>query len=304
MSRADDLADMESSMLAMRGLNNAVITASKLLKDSETGFLLVDASAAGFTLTLPPASRSMDIRVQRVDNSGNRLVVRAYGAEKVLFHTHLRPEGYPFFVLMGSGDYWHLRSDANGNWRLLDRLDSTPLGRPVFETTMAFSPGGWVAHTGVIYNRVEWPWAWDHAQASGMLTTEALRAGNEGCWTAGNGSGTFRSPEGRGEFIRMLDESRGIDAGRGAGSSQAATAAPYMGVSRSSETIGRLVTPSLSSVPINSNSHYGAIDVDSIDATQGSPYLSVELTAGGTTAAARYRMRPRNIAYPGRLKLI
>lgn len=206
MSRADDLADLESGMLAMRGMNNATITAAKVLTNDETGFLLVDATAAGFTLTLPPANRPMDVRVQRVDNGGNRLVVQAFGAEKILFHTHLSATGYPFFVLMGAGDFWHLRSDGNGNWRLLQRLDATPLGRPVMETTTAFQPGGWAGINGLIYNRADWPWTWDHAQASGMLTTEAARVGMEGGWTSGDGVATFRSPDGRGYFMRLLDE--------------------------------------------------------------------------------------------------
>jgi hypothetical protein len=294
MSRADDLADIESGLLAMRGMNNAVITAAKVLTASETGFLLVDATAAGFALTLPPANRAMDVRVQRVDNGGNRLVVQASGAEKILFHTHLRPEGYPFFVLMGAGDFWHLRSDGNGNWRVLDRLDATPLGRPVFETTTAFSPGGWVGHNGFVYNRAEWPWAWDHAQASGMLTTEALRTGKEGMWTSGDGALTFRSPEGRGEFVRVLDESRGIDSARVAGSWQKGTLAAFddSGGGASVDVVrGTLGT--IGADPLLVPADYTGSTLSY--STTG--LLAVASPVGGIT-------RPRNIAYPGRLKLI
>src|SRR5690606_30668780 len=133
----------------------------------------------------------------------------------------LRAEGYPFLVLMGAGDYWHLRSDGAGSWWPVSRLDDTPLGRPVFETTMLFNPGGYGALSGAVLSRAEWPWLFDHAQQSGMLTTEAARAGKEGGWTSGDGVATFRGPEGRGEFLRGLDEARGVDAGRVAGSSQA-----------------------------------------------------------------------------------
>ena len=280
MSRADDLADIESGLLAMRGMDNAAITAAKVLTASETGFLLVDAAAAGFTLTLPPANRSMDVRVQRVDNGGNRLVVQASGAEKILFHTHLSATGYPFFVLMGAGDFWHLRSDANGSWRVLDRMDSTPLGRPVFETTTAFSPGGWAGINGFLYNRAEWPWVWDHAQASGMLTTEALRAGKEGCWTSGDGALTFRSPEARGEFMRVLDESRGIDAARAGGSWQASD---------------NLAHSHALSAPTSISASGGSTGI--ILSSVGTPTWS-------TTQSGGAEARPRNIAYPGRLKLI
>ncbi|MBV4524385.1 phage tail protein [Pseudomonas sp. SWRI74] len=298
MSRADDLADIESGLLAMRGLNNAVITAAKVLTNDETGFLLVDATAAGFTLTLPPANRAMDVRVQRVDNGGNRLVIQAAGAERILFHTHLSPTGYPFFVLMGAGDFWHLRSDSNGSWRVLDRLDATPLGRPVFETTTAFQPGGWAAHNGFIYNRAEWPWVWDHAQASGMLTTEALRAGKEGMWTQGDGASTFRSPEGRGEFMRMLDESRGIDAARVAGSAQIGSFLPgdnnaadeVIYVHTSGDKAG-LGWDTFTGAPASGSVRYmSASGISTADPTP------ISLHGGAA--------RPRNIAYPGRIKLI
>ncbi len=284
MSRADALADIESGLLAMRGMNNAAITATKVLTSAETGFLLVDATAAALTLTLPPANRSMDVRVQRMDNGGNRLVVQAAGADKILFHTHLRAEGYPFFVLMGSGDFWHLRSDSNGNWRVLDRLDATPLGRPVFETTTAFQPGGWAGHNGFIYNRSEWPWTWDHALASGMLVTEAARTGNEGCWTSGDGASTFRTPEGRGEFIRMLDESRGVDAGRVAGSWAADGLKSHFHSLLKYASTGFDATGGPNLVGADTGGSIVASDVTG--------------STGGTET------RPRSIAYPGRIKMI
>ena len=143
MSRADDLAELERGLLALRGLNNTPITTSKVLAPHETGVLLVDASAGAVTITLPPATRPMDVRVQRIDNSDNRLTVQAASDETVRFHTRLRATGYAFFVLMGAGDFWHLRSDGAGAWLPLDRLDGSALGRPVFETSTAISPGGW-----------------------------------------------------------------------------------------------------------------------------------------------------------------
>lgn len=299
MSRSDQLAAIESGMLSLGGLNNATITANKVLAANETGFVLVDATASAVTITLPPANTSMDIRIQRVDNGGNRLVVQAAGAEKILFHTHLRAAGYPFFVLMGAGDYWHLRSDDSGRWRLIHRMDSTALGRPVLETGTAISPGGWGLHHGLIYNRAEWPWVWDHAQASGMLTTEALRAGKEGCWTDGDGALTFRSPEGRAEFMRVLDESRGIDTGRTAGSSQG-------------DAI-RNITGSVSSVyRAAANSSVGALSLTKYGDSPGKIGVigadpgdnsSISLNASLVVPTSSEN-RPRNIAYPGRIKLI
>lgn len=143
MSRSDDLAAIESGLLSVRGLNNVVISDSKVLTEYETGVLMASAQGGNITLTLPAANRPMDVRVQRVDNTSNRLTVQASGAGTIKFHTHLRAQGYKFLVLLGAGDFWHLRSDGAGNWIPLDRFDTTALGRPVFETTVASNPGGW-----------------------------------------------------------------------------------------------------------------------------------------------------------------
>lgn len=255
--------------------------ASKILVASDLGLVLVDGTAAATDITLPASNAALGIRdviIRRVDNTGNRLTVKAAGADKIKFHTHLRPEGYPFFVLMGAGDYWHLRSDGAGSWFPIARFDNTPLGRPVPETTTAISPGGWGLYHGLIYNRAEWPWTWDHAQASGMLTTEALRAGNEGRWTSGDGVSTFRSPEGRAEFIRFLDESRGVDAGRVAGSNQVDQFKSH----------SHPISHGGSSVSAAGSGFYFA----------GSSSERVSGLTGGTET------RPMNVAYPGRIKLI
>jgi phage-related tail fiber protein len=278
------------------------VSASKELAVNELGVVLIDATASAVTVTLPAADASLGVRdviVRRTDNGGNRLVIQAAGTDKVKFHTHLRAEGYPFFVLMGAGDYWHLRSDGVGSWWPIARYDSTPLGRPVLETTTAFSPGGWVGHNGFLYLRAEWPWVWDHAQASGILTTEALRAGKEGCWTSGDGVTNFRSPEARGEFMRVLDESRGVDASRVAGSYQKGSLL-YGNDDNGPEIHG-----------FNSISTQRAglgWDLPVMAEYSGiSAYTSASVNIPGSTlfAVSHYgAARPRNIAYPGRLKLI
>lgn len=193
---------------------SAVLSADVSLTAAHRGLVLLDGSAGARTFTLPLADAALgviDLVVRRVDNTENRLTVKAAGTNRIRFHTHLSATGYPFFILMGSGDWWHLRSDGVGNWWPLGRLDSSPLGRPAFETTTAFQPGGNGPLGGVIYNRAEWPWLWDHAKASGMLSTEELRAGLEGGWSSGDGVSTFRGPDGRGEFLRIVDDGRLIE---------------------------------------------------------------------------------------------
>jgi hypothetical protein len=191
------------------------------LTTAHEGAVLIDASAGARTITLPPSNAELGVRdyfLRRFDNSGNRLVIQASGTDKIKFHTHLRADGYPFLVLMGAGDYWHLRSDGAGNWWPVARRDNSQLGRLSFETSTAIQPGGYGLPHGVMLIRGDWPWLWDHAQASGMLVDDAARAGFEGCWTRGDGVTTMRSPEVRGEFLRALDEGRGVDDGRPAGS--------------------------------------------------------------------------------------
>ncbi len=268
---------------ALRGAVTTIST-NTALTAAQMGLLLIDASTAKVAATLPPSNAALGVRdiiVRRTDNSGNKLTVRASGDDKLKFHTHLRAEGYPFLVLMGAGDWWHLRSDGAGSWWLIGRLDGTALGRPVFETTTMVSPGGWGVFAGSLFDRAEWPWLWDHAQQSGMLTTEAARVGMEGGWTSGDGIATFRGPEGRGEFLRVLDEGRGVDAGRAAGSWKAGA------VESHSHKYGS-----------THNSNYGlsATGIVGVSPT-GQVHWETAPTGGDET-------RPRSIAYPGRIKLI
>lgn len=263
------------------------INASRPLLASELGLVHVDATSAAVTITLPASDASLGIRdviLRRLDNTGNRLVIQSAGTDKIKFHTHLASAGYLFFVLMGAGDWWRLRSDGAGNWWPVGRYDSTPLGRPVFETTTAFSPGGWAGINGFIYNRAEWPWVWDHAQQSGMLTTEALRAGKEGCWTSGDGATTFRSPEGRGEFLRVLDEKRGVEKdviyGNLTVGSPTITAVSFIG-----STFGNGATISGTGIPVGAT-------VLSMNVATGTITMSANATAAGSTSVTVIGRQP------------
>ncbi|PPS26395.1 phage tail protein [Pseudomonas amygdali pv. morsprunorum] len=276
------------------------LTENTILTRLHRGLVLVDATAGPRKITLPLADATLgvvDIVVRRTDNAGNRLVVQCSGVDRIRFHTHLRPTGYPFLTLMGAGDWWHLRSDGAGSWWPIGRCDNTPLGRPVFETTTIFQPGGYGALSSSVLIRAEWPWLWDHAKVSGMLTTEADRIGREGGWTSGDGALTFRGPEGRGEFLRVLDEGRGADANRVAGSSQIASLLPgdnnlndeIIYVHNSGDRAGLGWEPFLGS-PASGTVKY---------ATPSNAINNPEVIGAHSGAA-----RPRNIAYPGRIKLI
>lgn len=290
-----DLEQIPPALLALSRITS--LSADVTLNSAQMGLVQIDANASSRTITLPTSNGALgvvDVIVRRTDNSGNRLVLKANGTDRIMFHTHLSATGYPFLVLMGAGDWWHLRSDGSGKWIPVGRYDNTQLGRPVFETTATFSPGGWVAHNGFVYNRTEWPWVWDHAQQSGMLTTEALRVGKEGCWTSGDGATTFRIPEVRGDFLRVLDEGRGADASRVAGSFQYAS------------LVHGEIVDAVSSFRRMQNMKPKFFETsESTDLIAVSTTLA-SVTSSTLTASSSYfgAVRPRNIAYPGRLKLI
>ncbi|MFV3403357.1 phage tail protein [Pseudomonas sp. NY15463] len=304
MSRSDDLALIESGMLTVRGVNNTVVLSNKVLTVQDTGFVLADASAGQLKITLPVASTPMDVRIQRIDNTANRLLVYAAKGESIKFHTHLREGGYPFCMVLGGGDFWHLRSDGAGSWVLIDRLDKTAAGRVVFDTSIALNPGGWGKPSGVLLSRTDWPWLWDHAQQSGMLVSEADRTGMEGCWTSGNGSTTFRMPELRGEFLRAFDEARGLDQGRQAGSRQLGSL-QVLDSTVSTSTVTGLYNPS---TPENEAASRAGLDpINAAEYGNAASYVGV---GGGNSAKAINEpnnfgvSRPRNIAQPVRIKLI
>lgn len=261
------------------------ISADSALSAEQRGLVLIDASKADRTITLPasiPALGVVDFIVRRTDNSGNRLVIRTDGDDNIKFHTHLVPAGYPFLVLMGAGDWWHLRSDSAGSWWPIGRYDGTPLGRPVFDTRTLFSPGGYGAMNGAELNRADWPWLWDHAQQSGLLVPNGERGGQEGCWTTGNDLTTFCIPEVRGEFLRVLSEGRSVDSDRGPGSWQKGDFEAHV--------------HEMKSDLLGAGGGVGTAPDGFLN--QGPSTLGYSEATGGAET------RSRNIAYPGRIKLI
>ena len=88
--------------------------------------------------------------------------------------------------------------------------------------TTAFSPGGYGALNGREFLRSEWPWLWYFSRRS-VLECCARKLDRAGGWSSGDGIKTFRAPEVRGEFIRVLDEQRGVDTALVSGTRQTGT---------------------------------------------------------------------------------
>lgn len=95
----------------------------------------------------------------------------------------------------------------------------------------------------------------------------------------GDGSTTFGLPDLRGEFIRALDDGRGVDSGRVLGSSQVGTR-----VFNNGGAPGNRIPNDASNV------------LDGEDPTAPSITVGSVATSGGTLSFTFHRVRPRNIA--------
>lgn len=79
-------------------------------------------------------------------------------------------------------------------------------------------PPGWMRINGGLLSRTVFADLWAHVQTVGAVTEAEWAAGRSGWFSAGDGSTTFRIPDIRGEFIKALDDGRGVDVGRLIGS--------------------------------------------------------------------------------------
>ncbi|QHJ76926.1 MAG: hypothetical protein [Bacteriophage sp.] len=279
-----DWSDIGNKPLFITALSNIVtIKTTTILANAQLGLILIDASGSDVALTLPQSvvdNKATRVTLMRLDNSTNKVTIKAATSETIYFNTHLNSSGYGFFYLMGAGDYWQLMSNGNKGWFKTSRLDNIPLGRISFDTSIKVPIGGSLLANGSLLSRIEYPWLWDHAQQSGVLVDEANRTGMEGCFTKGDGATTFRLPEIRGEFLRVLDNGKGVDAGRVAGSWQEDDFKSH------THTIGTR----------GGNLGAGGTAVRTI-VENGAEWAGI-YNAGGTET------RPHNIAYPAYIKII
>ena len=98
-----------------------------------------------------------------------------------------------------------------------------------------------------------------------------------------SGSGTFTLAEARGEFIRVLDNGRGVDAGRAVRSFQEGTSI--------SQFVGRFSTPKM-------GAGHEFRDADGV-ASHKPIFSHYDVTTTQLSVGVDYlRVRPRNVAYP------
>jgi microcystin-dependent protein len=244
-----DLAQVRKSLDRLFGGSYSYINASSILNPDQTGLVWADSSSGPITLTLP-ANNSLNARPMRYRILGvgaNPVTIQRQGSDNINFQTSL--------ILAAPGDCVDIMGTGDGAWVAIgsipattskrgivrfatvaeavagsaDNLAVTPAGLGALLTGMiAFfpataAPTGWLKANGALVSRATFFNLWAVAQASGNLVTDAawLAAnGPTGAFSQGDGSTTFRIPDLRGEFLRGLDDGRGMDTSRNVGSVQ------------------------------------------------------------------------------------
>ncbi len=135
------------------------------------------------------------------------------------------------------------------------------------------TPSGYLKCNGALLSRTTFSSLWAYAQSSGALVSEIeWSSSNQGCFSTGDGSTTFRIPDLRGEFIRGWDDGRGIDTNRTIGSKQEAT------------SIGSVVQLSHDVILKNT------------DGTDGTYSVTGDANPQAGFGGTYHKVRPRNIA--------
>lgn len=167
------------------------------LTADHAGMVLVDAAGGNVVINLPAANvlAGLSYQFRRVDASANTVTVNRAGADLIdEVFTSLTPSPKHVQNLRSSGAAWVTVSIA-----FTDAAEVK-----YFATSTA--PPGYLKANGAAVSRTVYA---------------ALFARTGTTFGVGDGATTFNLPDGRGEFLRGLDDGRGVDAGRVFGSAQA-----------------------------------------------------------------------------------
>ncbi len=94
------------------------LSASATLPATSRGLVLVNATEAAVTVTLPAAETVgvLELTLRRTDAAANAAVIAANGADRIMLDTTAEAAGQATTELLFAGDYLRLRSDGAGKW--------------------------------------------------------------------------------------------------------------------------------------------------------------------------------------------
>lgn len=94
------------------------LSASATLPATSRGLVLVNATAAAVTVTLPAAETVgvLELTLRRTDAAANAAVIAANGTDRIMLDTNADAAGQVSTELLFSGDFLRLRSDGAGKW--------------------------------------------------------------------------------------------------------------------------------------------------------------------------------------------
>jgi microcystin-dependent protein len=185
----------------------------------------------------------------------------------------------------------------NGVWLASVAGVQVPVGTIIYVPAIT-APANFTKLNGALLNRVAYAALWAFAQASGNIVgSDGAWTGNEGAFSPGDGSTTFRIPDDRGVFPRGFDDGRGLDAGRVMGAYQGDT---YLNHSHTANALPNHSHGSAGATAYVSGPAFadavGMVNRDDSSATKfttsvsaGTPSINASTTGGTET-------RPKNVA--------
>lgn len=109
-------------------------------------------------------------------------------------------------------------TDGTAVWIIDDVRDGNRVGDIILRHTLR---QGYVKANGAVLAAEDYPRLLKYAQDNSLTVPEAeWRAGKQGMYVYDETAGTLRVPDLRGEFLRGLDDGRGIDTNRVLGTTQ------------------------------------------------------------------------------------
>lgn len=100
-------------------------------------------------------------------------------------------------------------TDGSATWHVDDIRDGHLTGDIVLRHILR---PGYIKANGALLSRAAYPRLWAYVTKNSLAVTEAQWSGGiQGMYSVGDGSTTFRVPDLRGEFLRGLDDGRGLD---------------------------------------------------------------------------------------------